>query len=74
MHCEHCGTGRQEFFFNGHGFCCECMSELCSWFLDGGCFENLGQFAYALDAEEVESLQRAYWALQRAEQAERRPT
>lgn len=50
MKCEHCDQERDpEFSYNGHRFCCECMSELCSWFLDGGQVENPDQFAYVLD-------------------------
>ena len=46
--CDHCeGTGA-DFDFNGHQFCCECMSELTSWILDGGMVENPDQFAYVL--------------------------
>jgi hypothetical protein len=40
------GVGR------GADFCCNCMSMLCSWFLDGGVTEDPEIFAY-IDAADV---------------------
>ncbi len=53
MKCEHCEARNPEFSYLGHAFCCECMSELCSWFLDGGQQENPEQFAYISGAGEI---------------------
>jgi hypothetical protein len=46
--CEHCDSRGADFTYHGHRFCCECMSELCSWLLDGGMAEHPDQFAYLL--------------------------
>ena len=37
--CDHCDTRLDQhdnFVYRGHNYCCQCMSALCSWFLDGG--------------------------------------
>ena len=53
MSCDHCEQTREaDFSYNGHLLCCECMSELCSWFLDGGMVDNPEQFAYLLTDED----------------------
>ena len=54
MKCDHCGATGADFGYNGSTLCCECMSELCSWFLDGGWRENPDQFAYLISDEDRE--------------------
>jgi hypothetical protein len=53
--CHHCGTrtGDDPFIYRGFEFCCECMSALCSWFLDGGMSEAPEMFAYLTDRAEA---------------------
>lgn len=48
--CAHCDTrlSGNEFSYQGQPLCCECMSTLTSWFLDGGQCENPDQFADSL--------------------------
>ena len=38
MRCSNCDTRRDgpPFWYADRPWCCECMSALCSWFLDGG--------------------------------------
>jgi hypothetical protein len=46
VRCEHCETRLDvPFEYGGHRFCCECMSALCSWLLDGGQVEAPELFA-----------------------------
>jgi hypothetical protein len=47
--CEHCGHRGADFSYRGHHYCCECMSELTSWLLDGGIVENPDQFPELAD-------------------------
>jgi hypothetical protein len=51
--CEHCGAGGADFAYKGHALCCECMSELTSWFLDGGMAEAPEQFDHLVDKASV---------------------
>jgi hypothetical protein len=53
--CECCALGihRQQFTYDGHALCCECMSALCSWFLDGGQVEAPEMFADIVETEAV---------------------
>lgn len=46
MKCDHCSTriAGEPFTHEGLSLCCECMSELCSWLLDGGFLANPDQF------------------------------
>jgi hypothetical protein len=48
----HHGRRQAEFSFRDHWFCCECMSALCSWFLDGGTIEEPDMFANVLNDQE----------------------
>lgn len=53
MRCEHCDTRVQvPFEYEGRRFCCNCMSEFCSWLLDGGWIENPDQFPGIVATEE----------------------
>lgn len=56
MKCEHCETriSGKPFDHNGHHLCCECMSELTSWFLDGGMIANPVQFSEIVDPAEFD--------------------
>jgi hypothetical protein len=53
MKCAHCGTRlrNDEFRYRDMPLCCECMSALCSWFLDGGMAEVPELFADLVQAE-----------------------
>lgn len=52
--CDHCGSKHgADFLFHGSRFCCECMSSLTSWLLDGGMVEEPDLFAYVLDDDLV---------------------
>lgn len=44
--CANCGTTGADFAHHGRAFCCECMSALCSWLLDGGTVDSPGLFAW----------------------------
>jgi hypothetical protein len=56
MFCDHCktriggamggGSDPTPFRYGDWSFCCECMSQLCSWFLDGGITADPELFAY----------------------------
>jgi hypothetical protein len=47
MRCRFCETrlGEYPFHYGDLLFCCECMSALCSWFLDGGTVTDPDMFA-----------------------------
>lgn len=47
--CSHCDTRGGDFAYKDQPLCCECMTELCSWFLDGGQVEAPDLFAYLLE-------------------------
>jgi hypothetical protein len=53
--CWLCGArlGGDPFQFRDLALCCECMSALCSWLLDGGLVENPELFAPVLNAAEL---------------------
>lgn len=55
MKCTECGTrlADDEFRYRDHPLCCECMSALCSWFLDGGMVEAPDQFAHLVTPDLV---------------------
>lgn len=46
--CAHCHSriyaDEQQFEHLGASFCCECMRDLTSWYLDGGTIETPDQF------------------------------
>lgn len=46
MRCTHCDTHLEgdPFTYRHHAYCCACMSELCSWLLDGGVDHHPDQF------------------------------
>ena len=49
--CSNCDSHFAEddtFEYRGFHFCTECVSELASWFLDGGIVENPEQFGWVL--------------------------
>lgn len=33
--CDHCGSSGGDFRHHEHNFCCECISALTSWLLEG---------------------------------------
>jgi hypothetical protein len=57
MNCSYCNTrlgDQAEFVFCGWEFCCGCMADLCSWFLDGGTVLAPDMFAYVLGDARVD--------------------
>lgn len=59
MKCEHCDSRLNEgdsFIHRGHHLCCECMSMLCSWLLDGGTVEEPELFPWARTDREPENI------------------